>query len=235
MLYFVKPSCRFLLPHNIYQGGHIIASRFGGPEVYKNLIPQARQINLGFYKSMENFIAKNLKAVQDSSTSKLPPNKNLSVSMDVSMKYGNIISRPLVPLMETIAYKALGKERAQTSKKKDETEKDITYKNIKQKEASYLQPIIEEGKTDKVVRIAPWIPTQIKANITFESNVAEGFSGKENFFESKNTEDTSAEIIIDEKAKVNKEGVVQSPEKNTTKVGKKKWSATFTFNQSNKL
>ena len=44
-----------------YQGGHLIANRFAGPDTFDNLVPQrGKRINNKLYKKLEELIAKNL-------------------------------------------------------------------------------------------------------------------------------------------------------------------------------
>lgn len=107
-----------------YEGGHLVGHQFGGPDTYENLVPQrGNEINRGAYKSMESFVAKNLKEVGRANRSAV----KASVEVTVWPRY---TSRPSITLRQAARglVGELGKQVGQLQYKGAVTEEGITRK-----------------------------------------------------------------------------------------------------------
>ena len=222
---------------NVYHGGHIIASRFGGPENYKNLVPQqGNKLNLGLYKQMENFIAKNVKNVNKSGAGIAPANKNSKVDVNIKLSYGSEVTRTLEDTMKVLGSRIYLKQFRDIHKMPDKTKKQRQQKEQKlaelgdEKRALYEK--LSPKSLDKPITIAGRIPTGMSADIKFATEAPAGIEGKKEDFAGKSDKDVKGEIIIAENAKVNESGMPE-PKESGAKTEKKNWAATFNFSQTN--
>ncbi len=214
----------------------MIASKFGGPESYKNLVPQAIPINLGFYKRMEDFIGDNLSEIdKDGTTASKVDN---SVTMIINLGYGASFSRDFTNLLLSISKKTFGREWNKIKKMPEGTRKERQSKNeektkLKDKEAYFNS--VKGGEKLIEVNITPWIPTVLTAEVQMESLVPVAEEDTKKYFQETVHEGTKGHMIYAEDVKIDENGEIKIPEKSKTKKVKKKWSATFTFNQNNDL
>lgn len=98
---FGEIEARLLGKETNYDGGHLIANEFGGPDEYRNFVPMKRSINQqGVYKRMEDWTRNQLRELPPNEVSELP----INLTMVVQPIYRNAIS-----IRASIAGERLGK------------------------------------------------------------------------------------------------------------------------------
>ncbi len=222
-----------------YDGGHIIANRFGGPENFKNLVPQARGLNRGIYKTMENFTSRNLKSIGRGGKETMPKNQNSKVSIDVSLHYPGSVTSPLENIMKLVAGRAFLNDWKKISKMPKTTNKEKTAKESAQRQlgtkAAALHKELSKDAKSKKLAVAARIPTNITVNLILETDAPVGFKEIDKSKEGATGKVEVKDFIIEESAKLDHKGSLKSPQKSSEKTEKKKWNATFSFTQSNTL
>jgi hypothetical protein len=173
-----------------YHSGHLIANEFGGPDGFKNLVPQrGKSVNIGVYRDIERWVRKILEAYDLPKTELDQQEVNLTMAVnpsypgEVNITVAEAAKRLNVRLSKRYygakkvkekAEKRL-KEAAPGSKKEEKAKRFLAYGEKLLGKAEERKALSEEYLTEATsnekVTIPARVPGQLKVNVVFKADV----------------------------------------------------------------
>jgi hypothetical protein len=93
-----------------FQGGHVVAHEFGGPENWANLVPMLQAVNLQLYRDVERYLNRLLPIVSRYTAPEAMP---VAIELDARMTYGDAVTGDVLRLVTIIARKFGGDREAE--------------------------------------------------------------------------------------------------------------------------